>query len=222
MRKNHIIPILAFVVLLDSSVKAQTKTISASLGTQGAGLEFKYAPAADYGLHAGFSILPFKTGFAYTAQSTPSDVDLKVDFQNAHLIFDWHPFVSSKGFSSFLLSGGAGYFWKNTGTAVITTRETYKYGDIIITPESAGQLIGKVSWTRISPYFGIGFENPRPSKRFNLGFAAGVYYLGKPKTTLTGTKLISVDDKNNEQFSRNLDSYRFLPVLQLNLNYSLK
>ncbi|HEY0177187.1 MAG TPA: hypothetical protein VGC08_12465 [Pedobacter sp.] len=212
---------MLLMAIVSLNVNAQRTAISATAGTQGLGLELKYSPVPEYGIHGGFSILPVNTSFAFTAKSTPSNVDLKADFQNAHLMFDWHPFQHAEGIRKFMLSAGGGYFWKNTGTAVITSSETYKYGDIVIGPGDAGQLNGKVKWQRISPYAGIGFESAIPDTKFNLGFVLGLYYLGKPETSLTGTKLVSVDDANQEQFRKNLTDYRFLPVIQLNLNYSL-
>lgn len=221
MRNKSSLIALLLVASCYLNVSAQRSSATLNLGTQGVGAEYRYSPEPSYSVHGGVSILPFNTNFTFTTQSTPSEVDMKVNFQNVHALFDWHPFRNQYGYRDFLLSAGAGYFWKNGGTAVITSTETYKYGDISIPGSEAGQLNGKVSWKKIAPYFGIGFENPQPEKKFNLGFALGVYYLGQPNTNLTGTNLVSVNEANQAQFNQNLHNYRFLPVIQLNLNYSL-
>lgn len=225
-KKNGLLALLlASVFGLNTS--AQTAAVSATAGTQGLGLDLKYSPRPSYGIRTGFSILPINTSFVFTTQSTPSDVDLKADFQNAHVAVDWHPFSFDentsygRGFHKFILSAGMGYFWKNTGTAVITSKDKYQYGDIVIGPDDTGELTGKVKWHKLAPYAGLGFESAIPKTKFNVGFTLGTYYLGKPETNLTGTKLVSVDDANQQQFSKNMEDYRFLPVIQLNLNYSL-
>lgn len=218
------IALLALLLALPGlQASAQRTALAATAGTQGVGMDIKYYPVPQYDIRTGFSILPVKTSFVFTAQGNRSDADVKADFQNAHLALDWHPFVKGKGegYHKFLLSAGLGYFWKNTGTAVITSRETYRYGDIVIAPEDAGQLTGKVNWHRVAPYAGFGFESAIPKTKFNIGFVAGAYYLGQPETNLTGTKLVSVDQANQDQLHSNVSDYRFLPVIQLNLNYTL-
>lgn len=221
MKKNITLITLSLLGMLSRPVSAQRTTVSATAGTQGFGLDVKYAPVPDYGIRAGFDILPFKTSFAFTTQSTPSDVDLKAEFQNAHLMVDWHPFRSAAGLRKFLLSAGAGYFWKSQGTAVITPKQSYKYGDIVIGPGDAGELTGELNWKKFAPYAGLGFESALPRSRFNIGFALGAYYLGRPETSLVGSKLIAVDQANQDQLNSNMKDYRFLPVVQLNLNYTL-
>lgn len=212
---------LSLVTFLGLNVNAQKTAVAVTAGTQGAGVDLKYSPAPNYGIRLGGSILPFKTDFVFTTGSTPADVDLKADFQNAHVIFDWHPFRHGQGFRKFMLSAGAGYFWKNKGRAILKTQDTYAYGDIVIGPDDAGELIGEVRWKQVAPYAGIGFESAIPTTKFNMGFSLGAYYLGEPATRLTGTKLVSVDGDNQAQFHQNMKDYRFLPVIQLNFNYAL-
>jgi hypothetical protein len=220
MKKRVCLIALSAIAMFSLKVSAQLTTVSATGGTQGGGLDVKYSPIPDYGVRAGFSILPVNTSFNFTAQSRSSGADVKVNFQNAHLMFDWHPFNHPGGYGKFILTAGGGYFWKNSGTAVITSTGSYNYGDIVVTPQNAGHLNGTVTWRRVAPYGGIGFESAVPQTRFNIGFALGTYYLGSPKTNLTGTSLVSVSDANQAQFQKNLENYRFLPVVQLNLNYS--
>ena len=221
MKKNCYYAIAMFMALGFKANAQKLTTVSATVGTQGFGLDVKHSPTPEYGLRAGFSILPISVGFGFTAQSTPSDVDVDADLQNAHLIFDWHPFAKADGFRKFMVSGGAGYFWKSRGTAVITPNETYSYGDIIIPPGEAGNLTGTIKWAKLAPYAGIGFESAVPKSNFNFNFTLGAYYMGRPETSLTGTGLVSVDEANERQLSENLKDYRFLPVIQLGINYTL-
>jgi hypothetical protein len=234
MERRFTILIVAALMLVGVRVNAQQDTTavdstkrsiyyaSAHASTQGIGLEFKYSPEAQFNFRAGFSMLPLKTDGVYSVKSEPTDINLKAEFSNAHLMFDWHPFIKTQNFASkLILTAGAGYFWKAKGDAVISYRGTYNYGDMPISSEELGQLIGAVKWNKVAPYAGFGFENAFPKHKFNMGFALGTYYMGKPDVHLTGTKLLTKNNQNEEQLRKNMSGYRFLPVLQINFNYSL-
>lgn len=197
-------------------------TLSATIATQGVGLDVKFAPIPQFAVRVGASILPIKGGGVYKVRSEPTDVDFDVKFANAHLMFDWHPFLKETGLSrKVVVTAGAGYFWEAKGDVVVSYRGTYKYGDILIPSSDLGQLYGSVEWNKVAPYLGFGFENVFPSKKFNVGFAVGTYYLGKPDAKLTGTNYLSQNSSNQQQLQKNMSYYRFMPVLQVNLNFGL-
>jgi len=234
MERRFTTLICAALMLMGMHVNAQTaKTeidsaarskfyISAHVATQGVGLELKYAPVAAFNVRVGASMLPFKTTGVYSVRSEPTDISLKAEFSNAHAMFDWHPFLKEPSFSrKIIVTAGAAYFWKDRGDAVVSYRGTYNYGDIPISSEELGQLYGSVRWNKVAPYLGFGFENAFPSKKFNVGFAIGTYYMGKPDVTLTGTKFLVRNNSNEAQFRENMSYYQFLPVLQVNFNFSL-
>ena len=206
---------------IDSALRNQFY-ITAHAGTQGVGLELKFAPVPDFKIRGGASILPVELSTVYSVRKQPTHLDLDAKFSNAHLMFDWHPFINEKSLSrKVIVTAGAGYFWKAQGDAVVTYNGVYNYGDIEIPSEDLGQLIGNVKWNKIAPYAGIGFENPFPTKKINVGFAVGAYYMGKPDVSLTGTKFLSRNESNEEQFGKNMSGYRLLPVIQVNLNFAL-
>ena len=234
MKRRFTILICAVLMLVGVRVNAQTDStavdstkrsiyyISAHAATQGLGLEFKYSPLAKFNFRAGFSILPLKTDGVYSIKANSTDINLKAEFSNAHLMADWHPFVDKQNFASkLILTAGAAYFWQAKGDAIITYNGTSYYGEIPVTSEDLGELYGSVKWNKVAPYAGFGFENAFPKHKFNLGFALGAYYMGKPDVTLTGTKLLTKSNQNEEQLRKNMSGYRFLPVLQINFNYSL-
>jgi hypothetical protein len=197
-------------------------TLSVTAATQGVGLDVKFAPTPQFAVRVGASILPISGGGVYKVRSEPTDVDFDVNFANAHLMFDWHPFLKETGLSrKVVVTAGAGYFWEAKGDVVVSYRGTYKYGDILIPSSDLGQLYGSVEWKKVAPYLGFGFENVFPSKKFNVGFAVGTYYLGEPDATLTGTNYLSQNSSNSEQLQKNMSYYRFMPVLQVNLNFGL-
>jgi len=208
---------------LQAQHKPYSKIIlSATLSTQGAGADIKFSPTAEFGIRTGISILPFNWQTVYTGRSKPTDLHLDADFANTHLMFDWHPFLGGYKLSEkIVVTAGGAYWWKDKGTATISYQGTYKYGDIEIDREDLGVLKGTVQWKKITPYLGFGFENVFPSHKFNLGFAIGTYYMGKPDAILTGTKMLAANTSNSEQFEKNMSYYRFLPIVQINLNFSL-
>ena len=190
--------------------------------TQGFGGDIKYVPTPAFNVRAGASLLPLKFSKPTTFRSQPTDVDLDGNFSNAHLMFDWHPFLEGYKLSrKVIVTAGAGYFWKHTATAVISYRGGKQYGDIFIPSSDLGTLTGDVKWNKIAPYLGFGFENAFPKNRTSLGFAVGAYYMGKPDASLTGTKLLANNSSNSEQFQKNMDFYQLLPVLQINFNFGL-
>lgn len=205
----------------DSTSRSKV-TLSATIATQGVGLDVKFAPIPQFAVRVGASILPIKGGGVYKVRSEPTDVDFDAKFANAHLMFDWHPFLKETGLSrKVVVTAGAGYFWEAKGDVVVSYRGTYKYGDILIPSSDLGQLYGSVEWKKVAPYLGFGFENVFPSNKFNVGFAVGTYYMGKPDATLTGTNYLSQNSSNQQQLQKNMSYYRFMPVLQVNLNFGL-
>ena len=72
---------------IDSAARSKV-TISATIATQGVGLDLKYAPTPQFAVRVGASILPISGGGVYKVRSEPTDVDFDVNFANAHLMFD--------------------------------------------------------------------------------------------------------------------------------------
>jgi hypothetical protein len=226
MKQKFTLFLLCVFLLMGLQVNAQSvfskSFVSGHLSTQGIGLEYKFSPEPAYNVRIGASILPFKYSAIYSARDERTNLDLDVNLGNIHTMFDWHPFFEETNFAQKLVATvGAAYFWQAKGNAVVSYRGTYNYGDIEIPSDELGQLYGSVEWNKVAPYLGIGIENPLPTKNFNIGFAIGTYYMGSPDVTLTGTKYLSKNQSNEEQFRKNMSSYRFLPVVQINFNYAI-
>jgi hypothetical protein len=234
MKKRFTYLVLSFFLLLGTQVNAQESnmsidsamrnkfSITATVATQGLGLDLKFAPVPAFKIRGGASILPLELSTVYSVRTEPTDLDLEADFANAHLMFDWHPFINEKSLSrKVIVTAGAAYFWKAQGDAVVSYRGVYNYGDIQIPSEDLGQLVGNVKWNKVAPYLGIGFENPFPSKKLNIGFAVGAYYMGEPDVSLTGTKFLVRNESNEAQFKENMSGYSLLPVVQININFAL-
>lgn len=197
-------------------------TLSATLSTQGVGADVKVSVNPLFGVRTGVSILPFDWQTIYTGRTEPTDLKLDADFANVHVMLDYHPITNRDNLTDqIIVTAGAAYWWKDKGSAVISYKGNYRYGDIQIPSENLGQLTGDVQWKKVTPYLGIGLENVLSSDKINLGFAIGTYYMGEPSATLTGTKMLAANTSNSEQFQKNMSFYRFLPVIQVNLNIGL-
>jgi hypothetical protein len=227
MKKRFTSLLLFSLLFIQFHANGQTGPISTvffggHISTQGLGLEVKVAPLPEYAIRVGASILPIHFNSIYSIRSQPTDLNLKADFANAHLMFDLHPFLKEEGLSQkVVVTIGGAYFWKAGGDAIVTYRGIYNYGDIPLTSNELGELHGSVRWNKIAPYAGFGFENALSAHRFNISFAIGTYFMGAPDVTLTGTKLLVKNQSNEEQFRENMSYYRFLPVIQVNLNFGL-
>ncbi|WP_432712527.1 hypothetical protein [Pedobacter sp.] len=190
--------------------------------TQGFGAELKFVPQPGLNIRGGASLLHLKFNTSYTVREEPADARVKVDLANLHLMFDVHPFISSTTFArKFLLTAGMAYFWEDEGNAIARYKGTYHYEGLEMAAEEVGELYGNVAWKKAAPFLGFGFENPHPRNKVNIGFALGAYYMGKPEVTVTGTKYLTDTESDEAEFRENVSNFRFLPVLQLNLNIAL-
>ncbi len=102
--------------------------------------------------------------------------------------------------------------------------QTLEIGDRRYSLPEIGQLTGKAKFNRVAPYFGIGFNNP-VKKRGHWGFFVdlGGMYHGRPSITLQTsitTPLLQQDlAKEVLQLNREVEKYRFFPVVQLGISY---
>jgi len=194
------------------------QTISIIAGSQGFGAEYRYGLFSQLNLRGGFGVLPFSKNNVFTLSDVHSDNNLSANFTNIHLMAELTPF---KGFQFLRVVAGAGDFLKGNGHITITPTDTYKYGDIVLTPDQVGGLTMDVNWKGISPYFGLGLVKAFPKNRFNINLDLGTYYLNPPTATFTGTGIFSGNSSQSGQVQNNLHDYRWLPLLQFNFNYKL-
>src|SRR5690606_608013 len=109
------------------------------------------------------------------------------------------------------------------GSIHTTLNEPYFFGDIEVPPSMIGAVTTDIDWkTSVSPYVGLGLTNVRIDNRFGFNCTVGGYLLASPKVQLAGTKLMANNGANAEIIERNLESYRYLPQIQLGINYRLR
>ena len=147
-----------------------------------------------------------------------SNTTVTANFSNIHLLADVTPF---KGFPFLRIVGGAAYFMQAKGGFEMEPTNSYKYGDLVLTPDQVGQVNMDASWKGIAPYFGLGLVKVFPRRAFNVNLDLGSYYLTSPTTSIIGTGLLDGNSSQNPQFQKNMSTYRYLPVVQLNFNFKI-
>jgi len=193
------------------------KEITVFVGSQGFGADFRYGFLPRLSARVGGGITPLDLPNTFHVNDFKSSIDMNVQFTNVHLIADFQPF----GGSGFRVAVGAGYFIKAKTVADVTPVGDNGYGSIVLTPDDIGKLRLTADWKGVAPYLGLGFFRAFPSQFFNINVDLGSYYLPAPKTTIIGTKALINNQENNDKFQKNISTYRWLPVLQLNLNFRL-
>ena len=91
----------------------------------------------------------------------------------------------------------------------------------VVFGEEVGDLAIDISWKGVAPYLGIGLLKPFATEKFNVNLDLGTYYLNEPKSKITGTKLLADNYQLEPQLDKNMSTYRFLPVLQVNFNINI-
>lgn len=162
-----------------------------------------------------FSVRNFETNlnrFEYYAS-----VDMDVRHSNLELLGElsvWKDW--------FRLVGGAALFLSNDFNGKVGLADNFPLNDIELTPEEIGFMTGTLSFrSRVSPYVGIALGNPIPLGKLSLGLDLGVYYKGRPTLDLDATSLLRTNVLNAEVLERNIDVYRWWPVLNLRIAYGI-
>jgi hypothetical protein len=90
---------------------------------------------------------------------------------------------------------------------------------------SLGQVKGKIKFNRVSPYFGLGFNNPiKKSGHWGFFTDLGVMYHGNPKASMTATNqsipgLQQNIDKEVQDINQDLEGFSWYPVIQFGMSY---
>lgn len=201
-------------------------TLGFNVGTQGVGIEGKMLLSDRFGVRLGGSLIPINNieSRQYLG-SNQTTIDIAPRFSNVHLLADWRPFAFNSDnplSGNFKLTGGVAYFIKSQGTATIGLTNSYMYGDIAIPKEDVGVVTAQAKWGHFAPYASFGLDNIPVARGFLIGFDMGTYYLSSPTSSIVGTGFLADNDSNQPQLQKNLKTYRFLPVFQVNFNFSIK
>lgn len=191
--------------------------ISLQGGTQGVGAEIKFAFGQHFFTRIGYHNLPYTYTAPLAISGISTDASLKTNFSNTNLFFEWKPGTKS----NFRFVFGAAYFMNAEVSANLKPTSNYTVSTITLTKEDIGDITINTSWKGIAPYLGIGIFKPFPKHFFNINFDLGAYYLSQPNTTVTGTKRLSDNAQVADQINTNTADYRWMPLLQIGLNFKL-
>jgi hypothetical protein len=227
--------LLSVVVLLCSMTWAQAQTVPADSakaatatsfspenatlqlhgGTQGFGIAARYnfLPKVAARLGGSYGAVKINDGFSFDNLST--DNKIEANFSNVHLYGEY------SALSWLRIVAGAAYLFKADGKVEMTPNESVTQDGITLEPSEIGMLTTRITYKKFAPYLGLGFGRGLPQHRFNVNFDLGFYYLSAPHVTMTGTEYLEGNDQNGPILTENMKNYRFLPVLQLNLNFKL-
>jgi len=188
-------------------------------GTTGIGGDLRYGLSPKLSGRFGFSFAPFNSTGGMSISGFNTTSSQSINFAAAHLLAD---FVPNESIPGFRLVGGLTYLYQGTVRMVISPSGNYNFANYNLTGAEVGKLDLNVVWKGLAPYAGIGLFNSFPDNFFNFNIDLGIAYLNAPSTHITGTNLLVDNNQLEPQFNNNLKNYRWLPVVQLNLNFLLK
>lgn len=164
-----------------------------------------------------FNIRKWETNFNYSAYYASIDLDVR----NTALNFMVDYATGPK--RTFRLVAGLGFFFMNQMSGAVKLRDAVVLNDIAFTPDELGYVYGGVKYRmKFNPYVGIGLGRiVHPNRRLTLSADLGTYYKGAPEIFVNGTALIRNNEHNAEVLTDNLSSYRWYPVVNLRLGYSI-
>lgn len=199
---------------------------SASAGSLDAGLS---AGTLGYGPQIGFVIQPDKFdarlnfGYLDYSYNTTSDnvaYNGHLKLNNVGLLGDWHPFNGG-----FRVTAGAFYNNNKFDLTGQSSGGTYTFNGVTYTSAQAGSVSAKVDFNTLAPYLGVGWGDNSQSPGLHFTSDVGVMYQGRPKATITATgaaadpSLAANVKSAQAQLQSDLNSFRWLPVLQVGLVY---
>lgn len=202
----------------DSTLNDNHYIFGIHTGTSGFGLNFKYNFLNHSSIRFGASVIPLSYS---TVQNLGSNfqIDAKASYNNLHLFYEYQILKKRKGIKLVL---GSAYFTNAITRVKLTPQEGFDAGITTLTAEEIGNLTISIDSKGFAPYLGLGIGKTISNKRFNLNFDLGSYYLTRPTAKADGTKLLSDNEAIGTILTENLKDYRWLPVIQLNLNYIIK
>lgn len=188
--------------------------------TNGWGGELKYLLTKHFTVKAGFEKLNLSYDFSFDENDI--DYDATMDYLTGG-IFLLADFNYTK---NLYVSGGIlfnSFKPELTGTAA----SSLEFGDISIPASEVGDFHFSLSPDlKISPYGGVGVRSfLGKRKKVALNFETGIYYMGPPQIDIEATGLLAPTadpaHQQKEIFEKQLEQYKFYPVVKLNLAVKL-
>jgi hypothetical protein len=189
-----------------------------SAGSRGVGLGGRYGLGKKWGVRLGLSYLPLTYNAPLTLSGYHTNINLFNNFTGAQLLFEFKP---TQNWPVKFIAGFSYFFVANLN-AELTPTGIYKFGVINLTSDQIGSVTAKFDWSGIAPFIGIGISNPHPKHKVGFSLGLGLYYLPEPKVSVTGTNFLVGNFQNESYLANNMESYRYLPVVNFHVNYRFK
>lgn len=158
------------------------------VSTLGIGVEGSVLVAPNIALRAGYN------GYSYSRSVSSQGVqyDGKLKLSSVPVLADLYP--SKTG--SFHLTAGVLF---NSSSVTATGKpsgsaQTYTLNGTTFSAADVGTLDGRVTFSKTSPYLGIGFGKPSGGSALQFLFDIGVVFQGKPHLTLNRSGGIVITD----------------------------
>ena len=215
----------AFLVVLPATSLAENIAISGKIGlTTGYGIEATLGND-NFSGRVGAN----KYNINENGNANNMNFDFKLQLQSVSALADWYPFSGR-----FRVSGG---LYSNKSkiemTAVPDAGSTYTINGVTYAADTAvSSLQGRLTFSPMSPYLGIGWGNPVANgKGWGMVSDIGVIFQGAPKYSLSATCGAALtapectqmqSDVAAEQASQQNDlnnSFRYWPVLSIGVSY---
>jgi len=207
---------ISFVFSQDSNEKIQLIG-SLNLGSTGIGGELKL-PIKRHTVKLGYNYLPLSYSTDFT-MGLALKVDAEGSFKKINCTYEYQLFEKKEWFK---VQAGISYLTSANSTVSLTPTQTVSAGIVSLNADEIGNITVSSDSKGIAPYVGLGLGRTVPKKKFNVGFDLGVNYINAPKVTSIGTKLLSDNEQIGLSLTEKLKTYRWLPVMQLSINYLIE
>ena len=161
-------------------------SVAVRVSTLGIGVEGSVLVAPNIALRAGYN------GYNYSRSVTSQGVqyDGKLKLSSVPVLADAYP--SKTG--SFHLSAGLLFNSSSITATGKPSGQTYTFNGMTYSAADVGTLDGRVTFSKTSPYLGIGFGKPSGGSALQFLFDVGVVFQGKPHLSLSRSGGIAITD----------------------------
>ena len=208
-----------------ASPKTTPFSVQARVSTLGLGIEGSVLVAPQIALRAGYN------GYNYSRSVSSQGIDYngKLKLSSVPVLADVYP--SKHG--SFHLSAGLLF---NSSSVKATGKpggssETYTLNGTTYSAADVGSLDGRVTFSKTSPYLGIGFGKPAGGSMLQFLFDVGVVFQGKPHLSLDRSGGVAITDPalsdminaalaaQRDKSQSDVNKLQYYPVVSVGLAY---
>jgi hypothetical protein len=199
---------LLIACLLIPMGAAADGTLRAKIGTLGYGIEYSQSVSDS------FAIRMVANGADTDDRVTESGITYDFDFErrSAGVLVDWRPMSNS----AFFTSAGLLYNGNKFEANIVSSGNVNIGGTIYNNPN----LSGEITFNKISPYLGAGWNWMFAQNRLSLALEVGALYQGRPRVELRSTTVSQTDlEREESELEDDLGDYKFYPQVSIAIGY---